>query len=363
MATNRSTRPGTGSDQLSIDVQNVPCFASGTLIRTDGGEVAVEDLRVGDLVLTTSGKSRPIVRLGSTDVDIKRMARQPIRIGADAFGPRLPYRDLVLSPGHGLCVQVLDEVIVPSLVLANGTTIAQVDEVRVSYWHVELDAHDILYANGLPAESSIHVGDRGSADAGGDPTEVVRRISDNCRPYVAEGLLVSAVRERLKLRAENLGWRCETSPFAGLHVDADGERIEPVIDGLTARFELPVHAADVWLVSATSVPAQVMDSHDARRLGVLLLSLRIEDEAGIREIALDNALLVDGFHAVEPADDGEAQRWTNGRARLPAVLWERSRSELAIRVELAAPPLPKWVAPMSAQPARDASRLSLVSAA
>jgi hypothetical protein len=79
----------------------------------------------------------------------------PIRIRAGAFGANLPRRDLRLSPGHHLFA---DGLLVPASALVNGETIL-VDPVEpVTYWHVELDSHDVLLAEALPCDSYLDTG-------------------------------------------------------------------------------------------------------------------------------------------------------------------------------------------------------------
>ena len=154
--------------------------------------------------------------------------------------------------------------------------------------------------------------------------------------------MVDLVRARLEDRAVTLGWRKVEEPFAGLHVVADGRVIRPDMEGLTARFVVPADARDVHLVSSTSVPAHVLaDSSDDRELGLPLASLVIDDGlTGARAIALDDTRLGEGFYAIE-----EGSRWSNGSARLPADLWAGCKGSFFLRVTLAAPALPRWIAP------------------
>jgi autotransporter passenger strand-loop-strand repeat protein len=133
----------------------VTCFAPGTRIATPTGEVAVEDLRPGDPVLTASGHARPVRWLGKQTVATRfadPLTAWPIRIRAGALGANRPSRDLLLSPGHAL---LLGGVLVQAGALVNGSTIARAVRVpeRLRYFHVELDSHDLLLAEGVPAES------------------------------------------------------------------------------------------------------------------------------------------------------------------------------------------------------------------
>lgn len=136
---------------------NVPviCFLQGTLIRTATGEVAVEDLRPGDLVLTADGRREPVVFVGRQSIHPKfgvPEAKNPILIRAGALGENLPARDLRVSPGHAL---VVDGVLCIAAALVNGVSIVQEATAQevFAYYNVELAAHEVILAEGAPVES------------------------------------------------------------------------------------------------------------------------------------------------------------------------------------------------------------------
>jgi hypothetical protein len=151
----------------------VPCFAAGTRLRTPHGDVAVESLRAGDLVLTASGEIRPVKWIGHRDVDCVRHATPekvwPVRVAAHAFGAGLPVRDLYLSPDHAVFV---GGVLIPAKQLINHDTVEQLPADAVTYYHVELDRHDVLLAEGLPAESFLDTGNRVAFANGGGATQL-----------------------------------------------------------------------------------------------------------------------------------------------------------------------------------------------
>jgi hypothetical protein len=139
------------------------CFTAGTRLLTTAGEVAVESLRVGALMPTASGRRLAPVRwIGRTSIDLDlHLAPEwaaPIRVRANAFAAGVPHRDLLLSPDHAIAV---DGALIPVYLLVNGSTI-QREPARgaVRYFHVELDAHDMLLAEGLAAESYLDTGNR-----------------------------------------------------------------------------------------------------------------------------------------------------------------------------------------------------------
>ena len=348
------------------------CFASGTLIRTERGDILVEALAVGDKALTASGALRPIVWLGHRVVKChghrEPLSVMPVRIAAHAFGDDRPSRDLFVSPGHAVCVDVVGETLIMASSLVNGTTITQDDVEEITYWHVELEDHDIIFANNLRAESYLEMGNRpffgesgavallASPDAPPMAT-ALRTHADFCRPFHHSGPLVDVVRDQLRGRAETLGWTMVEAPFAGLHLVVDGVRIEPALHGMTARFMVPAGARDVWMISTTCRPIDVGLNGDTRALGVCLAGLAIDDGFGAPvQVAIDNPLLCVGFYETENG----SSRWTAGRARIPAALWEDRRESFFLRVDLTGPAPARWVTEDATRKATPTSRDHLV---
>ena len=342
--------------KASLAPNGAACYAAGTSIRTHFGSVPVENLSVGDLIVTASGTTRPIRWVGSRLTYCRQALRpcevMPVRVAAHAFGENRPACDLFVSPGHAICVDVLGEVLIPAGALVNGSTIQQIDVDEVTYWHVELDSHDIILAENLPAESYLDMGDRGffkesevvDLVAGPDIDPSQRTHADFCRPFVDSGPVVEAVKAQLAKRAEAAGWAL-TSDLE-LHLEIDGVRVDPVVRDLVARFQR-MRGKDVWLVSPTTRPGDTMSSPDSRELGVSVTALRIEDGLSTpRDVPMSDPLLCIGFHDLEEG----GRRWTAGRARLPAALWEGCETDFYLRVELAGLPVPRWVEPAAALP-------------
>jgi hypothetical protein len=312
----------------------VACFAEGTRIATARGAVVVERLRSGDHVRTASGRLRPVVWTGHRRIDCTRHPRPhdvlPVRVQAHAFGYGMPTDDVRLSPDHAVFI---DGVLIPVRYLLNDTTIVQSDAAGVTYWHVELDAHDVLLAEGLPCESYLDTGNR-SAFAGGSELQLhpdfSRQALDiwnstGCAPLARDGAELEAARSHLLERAEALGHVATAD--AGLHLLADGVPLAPASrDGSRYRFTLPRPARRLRLVSRAAVPARMAAYHpDHRGLGVMVV------DAAVNGVALDLAALGDGWHAAEERQ-GAVWRWTGGNAALPA--------HDAVTVEIVALPLP-----------------------
>ncbi|MDP5305888.1 Hint domain-containing protein [Paracoccus spongiarum] len=148
----------------------VICFVAGTLIATPSGDRPVETLRRGDAVLTRDHGAQPIRWIGRRRVEpvllglLPRL--RPIHIAAGALGIGLPQADLRLSPQHRVLVRSTiaqrmfgaDEVLVAARHLAGLPGIAtDGGGGPVDYWHFACDAHEIVAANGTPAET-LHPG-------------------------------------------------------------------------------------------------------------------------------------------------------------------------------------------------------------
>jgi hypothetical protein len=190
-------------------VQSVACFLAGTRIRTPDGEVPVERLRAGGLVITADGACRPIVWIGHRRLDARLHPRpdriQPIRIRKDAFADGVPCRDLLLSPDHAVLV---DDVLIPVKLLENGGTVRRAAHRGViDYFHIELDGHDVVVAEGLMVESYLDTGCRGMFDNGGGVVTLhpdlsrLARDALGCAPLVVAGPALAAARALLAQNA------------------------------------------------------------------------------------------------------------------------------------------------------------------
>ena len=340
-----------------LEEEVVVCFLAGTMIRCPEGERAVETLAIGDLILTVDGRAVPIMWLGHRKMNCRAHPDPrvvfPIRIAADAFGPGRPSEDLYLSSGHSVCVDLCGEVLIPVGCLINGSTIAQIEMDDVTYWHVELDCHDILIANNLPAESYIAMGNRGFFEEAGATLDALdqgqgRTYADFCRPVVTEGPVLSFARQRLMERAEAIGWT--PSRETDLRLMVDGEVHRPVEEGGVATFRFPASASDVRLMSNTFIPALV-GSGDPRELGVCITGVSFSgDDGDLRPVSLDDERLKDGLHPGEGMD-GCAWRWTKGGGlALSPEFWNGLSGEVAVLVSHNDGAIRRWVAPARRSP-------------
>jgi hypothetical protein len=139
------------------------CFLKGTKILTADGERKIEDLAIGDLLPTKFGGLRPIQWIGRYSIKRSDPSKPwvkdalPVRIAPSALGPNVPHSDLYLTGGHAL---LIDGVLVPAELLINGATITRDEEreyAELEFLHVKLESHDVIYAEGVPAETLINV--------------------------------------------------------------------------------------------------------------------------------------------------------------------------------------------------------------
>jgi hypothetical protein len=144
----------------------VICFAPGTRLATPLGQRLIEDLRPGDTVLTRDNGPQEVLWLGHRRMSGARLYAmphlRPIRFKAGAVGLDEPDRDLIVSPQHRMLIRGpsaralfnVDEVLVEAADLVNDRTILIDRSLReVTYVHVLLERHNVIWANGLQTES------------------------------------------------------------------------------------------------------------------------------------------------------------------------------------------------------------------
>lgn len=139
----------------------LPCFLVGTRILTSKGEVPVETLQPGDLVVTASGDMKPVRWVGHKTLKKQQDAAWkddvlPVHIRPNALADMAPHGDLYVSPLHAF---LIDGVLIRAKTLVNGISIlreAPDDRNELAYFHVALDTHDVILAEGATAET-LHI--------------------------------------------------------------------------------------------------------------------------------------------------------------------------------------------------------------
>ena len=193
------------------------CFLKGTNIKTADGERRIEDLAIGDLLPTVFGGLRPVQWIGRYPFRKSDPSKPwvkdalPVRIARSALAPDVPHADLYVTAAHCL---LIGGALVPAEMLVNGATISR-DEPEgdeLEFFHLKLESHDVVYAEGAQAEALFHVDESAVNFAdylrryGAPATEDAR-----CAPLVPVG-----GREELKSR-----FRSALSPWIDLRDQAD----------------------------------------------------------------------------------------------------------------------------------------------
>lgn len=209
----------------------VACYRAGTRIATPSGEIAVEDLAIGDRVVTADGSAKPVKWLGRRAYSGRFAAGKthllPIRFAPGSLGNGRPRRDLWVSPQHAM---LIDGALIPAACLVNGASIVQETTVdRIDYVHVELERHDVIFAEGAASETYINDDNRMmfhnardyAARYGYDAV-----VHDYCAGRIEDGTSLAAIRTRLAALAGIVapapdhgtlqGW------FERIETDADG---------------------------------------------------------------------------------------------------------------------------------------------
>jgi hypothetical protein len=292
------------------------CFAPGTRILTEAGEIAVETLAIGDVAILADGGTAPITFIGTRRFDLRRHPRpetvRPVRIAAGALADGIPSRDLILSPDHAL---LLDGVLVQAKDLIDGIAITQ-DSSRASirYYHVELPRHAILIAEGTPAESYLDTGHRGLFENAGEPLILhpdlmqLRREAESVAPLCTNGPHLAAIRTRLHDRKRQAGFTIAET--ASLLARAGATLLTPVATAPNeVSFHLPPGATELSIETPVFVPAEFDPAAtDRRRLGIALAAI-LADGTPLPHHMIDPATL----HEKSPADP---HTWTKNQLRL-----------------------------------------------
>ena len=309
-------------------VAPIPCFCRGTMIKTPSGEIAVEQLRAGDLVQTWAGLPRRIVWVGMGRTLVTPRNRcdvTPVIVRASALDDGVPSRNLHVTRHHALLVR---DVLVPVEHLINGASILWDDRAQVvEYYHIELEVHDILVADGAPAESFRDDGNahqfqnRASRES--------RAPMPTCRPVLESGPLLDAIWSHVAARVTGRraitkgGWTGDTD----LHLLVDDQRVDGAQSGEGIwSFDLPNGFGSITIASRTTIPA-TREGADLRRVGVAVREMTFWRYNLGRSVPLDHANIGDGWHAM-----AQGHRWTKGMACVPISVadWQVPPNRLEI---------------------------------
>lgn len=332
-----------------------PCFLAGTVIETAKGGINVEDIRIGDEILTLVNgvkETRAVIWAGKAEAMIRPdlpndLSGYPVRIVKDALGENLPFKDMLITSEHCL---YLEGAFVPVRMLINGITVFYDTTIRqYEYFHIETERHSIISADGVWSESYLDTGKRQSFRQTGTVHVLGGRTLEwrtaAAAPLKTERDFVEPVFNRLLARAKDsgrllqTGTQLETTYDPDLRIVTDtGEWVgQRCGDGSQYIFTLPENMHEVRIVSNTSRPSDAIAPFvdDRRQLGVLVGAIALFDSWGtidLAEVLVQHDL--DGWNNLEPC----GRRWTNGNAVLK--LPERHPggvSLLVLRIDAAGP--------------------------
>ncbi len=328
-----------------------PCYCRGTLILTETGELPIEELTIGQRVVTLSGEARPIKWIWHRSYDGRLIAGEnsllPVRFADGALADSIPTGDLLISPEHHLYV---DECFTQVRYLINGATITSLESINdLEYYDIELETHDVILAQGTPSET--FVGNRAKFTNASEYYSFYPNDSRQIFPRYASYLHPNApkmtfIRAALMRRAQVLGYRLDSDP--DLHVIAASGIIRPAaIIGRVYRFLIPDGKGGLWLASRSTVPADITPAdRDVRRLGIPVERIVLRDALLSLEKQHGDPALRDGFHK-----DEASCRWTEGRGRLPMEWLQTFVGAFTLEVHLAPSDLLYLAAPKAAPPA------------
>ncbi|WP_162009739.1 Hint domain-containing protein [Methylocystis heyeri] len=203
------------------------CFLEGTSIRTVDGDRRIEDLKPGDLLPTLFGGTRAIQWIGrysrrKTDPS-RPWAKDflPVRIARSALAENVPHADLYVTQGHAIFV---DGALAPAGELVNGATISLYDAAErdeLAFFHIKLDRHDVIYAEGAPVESLQRV------------DENAVNFADYYRIFGAPRMDEALCAPLLSLDARNAGFR--TKLWSALAWPARHAKLDEIRNRLERR--------------------------------------------------------------------------------------------------------------------------------
>ncbi len=289
----------------------------------------MERLQAGDLVLTRSGASVPLTWIGRgrSLVTPANPNARPIIVRAGALADGVPVRDLYLTRGHSL---LLDGVLIPVEYLVNDRSVLWDAQARVvEFFHLELEHHDVLLADGAEAESYREDGNRHLFHN----TDAPRHATHGMAPYApvrTGGPEVDQVWARLLARATPD--EVVLTEDADLHLLADGMRVDGAPeDPMRHCFRLDRVPFELRIGSRVCNPVRMGTGRDPRDLGVALRRLVLRGEGAELVLGWDSAWLTEGFNGPEP---DARSRWTTGDAVVPARALAAFEGALEVDVEL-----------------------------
>ena len=312
------------------------CFLSGSMIRTSKGDVAVEDIQIGDQVVTFDWRNnqdviRPVIWTGKGHCKVRfdlpdDEAGWPVRVIKNAISDGVPYKDMLITAEH--CLFFRDR-FVPVRMLVNGVSIFYDKSITsYDYYHVETEQHSVITADGMLTESYLDTGNRSSFRQEGKIATLrgaVKNWADDAgAPLGVERSFVEPLFRALEWRENSVvgtkisTTKIETTTDPDLHlITQTGAVIRPMRK--TAHhysFMLPPNTESVRIVSRSSRPSDVIGPFvdDRRYMGVAVADVQLQ--CAKQQFDITSHLQDEkpaGWHDTDWTDCA----WTNGNAELP----------------------------------------------
>ena len=352
------TQLADGSYKIDGGSTSYTCFLSGSMIRTSEGDVAVEDIQIGDEVVAFDWKNnkevtRPVVWVGKAHAVVRPglpddEAGYPVRVLKDAIADGVPYKDMLITAEHCL---FFEDRFVPVRMLVNGMSIFYDKSITsYDYYHVETEQHSVIQADGMLTESYLDTGNRSSFRQTGTVVTLrgtVQSWEKNAgAPLGVERSFVEPLFQKLEARTSRLTQTTSAllakpnlTNDPDLHLATEsGAIIRPIRhDGERYSFMLPANTACVRIVSRASRPADVIGPFvdDRRMMGVAVADVYFVTAKQQTHITahLQSEKPV-GWHATDWTDCA----WTNGDAVLPLdELTQSGMGILSLNIRAAGP--------------------------
>ncbi|MCP9319098.1 Hint domain-containing protein [Acetobacter persici] len=315
--------------------ETIVCFLAGSMIRTTAGDIAVEDIQIGDQVIAFDWKNnedvtRPVVWVGKAHATVRPElhddeAGWPVRILKDAVADGVPYKDMLITAEH--CLFFKDR-FVPVRMLVNGVSIFYDKSITsYDYYHVETEQHSVITADGMLTESYLETGNRSSFRQEGKVVTLFGSTKswedDAGAPLGVDRSFVEPLFRAIEWREDKVSK--EQAPAApeltndpDLHlVTETGAVVRPMRKAAHEySFMLPPSTQSVRIVSRASRPSDVIGPFvdDRRSMGVAVADVRLLCAKKPFEITSHlQTEKPEGWHETDWTDCA----WTNGNAELP----------------------------------------------
>ena len=331
------------------------CFLAGTLISTFNSTMAVEAIKVGDIVKTFDWKMKQttnatVIWVGQKHTNVKTylsddLAGYPVRILKNAISENVPNEDLLVTPEHCL---FFDGNFVPARMLVNGRSIYYDYSITsYDYYHIETEQHSVIWANGMLTESYLDTGNRNTFKNDQKVVSLFNNIktwdNDAAAPLNVHREFVEPIYNQINKRALDINFELQTEHFAltsdpNLYLTTElGTIIQPhACNNGKYIFNIPEGIDKVDLISRTGRPCETVGSFidDRRELGVLVGNVFVINKNDIHEITdhLSNPDLT-GWDVIEQSPC----RWTKGKATLNIHATQSGKSVLIVNILAAGP--------------------------